>query len=468
MLVTAADLWEPDPGTIVSWRIAPGPVPPRPVGLSLNQRNHLAAAVAGEPSVWLAATFDVEGPIDVDALEHAFRAVVARHSALQCGAAVVAHEVHGVRHDAASLGWSRVDYGPTVSVDTTRDLVRAELDRACFPLAYPAIWPAAISRADRSTIVLGLDHLHADAYSLVVLVDDLHALYDAAAGGRPAPDLPEAACFVSGLDRPPRRVPAQDDRLAAWHDFLRSREHRLPTFPIPLGVGPGERVAQCTEVAQLADADLTERVGAHSQRHGGTTSSAVLAALATAVDELGGPDTLAVLTPVHTRVTEQERRAVGWYTTTTPVELRAHRDGCLALTEAAPAVATGRAMAAVPLDQVLESASAALVRERADVFMASYLDYRRLPGHGELVGRRAHHVSAPTLADDLQVWISRTDSGLAVRVRLPDTTTARQVVAGLLTGWTTALRDLGVCARAGDAVVTAAASGRRESRPAGP
>jgi hypothetical protein len=466
MLVTAADLWEPDPGTVVSWRIAPGPLPPRPVDLSLNQRNHLAAAVAGEPSVWLAAVFDVDGPIDVDALEHAYRAVVARHSALQCGAEVVAGEVRGVRHDAASLSWSRIEHGSTTSVGQTRDLVRGELDRACFPLAYPALWPAAISRADRSTIVLGLDHLHADAYSLVVLVDDLHALYDAAAAGRPTPALPEAACFVSGLDRPPRRVPPQDDRLAAWHDFLRSRDHRLPTFPVSLGVEPGERVAQRTQVAQLVDAHLAERLGVHSHRHGGTTSSAVLAALAIAVHEVGGPDTLAVLTPVHTRVTEQDRRAVGWYTTTTPVELTAHRDGCVALGDAAAAAATGRAMATVPLDQVLESASESLVRERADVFMASYLDYRRLPGHDELVRRRAHHVSAPTLADDLQMWISRTDAGLAVRARMPDTTTARQVVSRLLASWRTTLGDLAVCVRPGDLGVTTAASGRRELRRA--
>jgi hypothetical protein len=36
-------------------------------------------------------------------------------------------------------------------------------------------------------------------------------------------------------------------------------------------------------------------------------------------------------------------------------------------------------MAEVPLDQVLATAEAPLVRERNDVFMVSYLDYRRLP-----------------------------------------------------------------------------------------
>jgi hypothetical protein len=473
MLVTAADLWEPAPGAVVSWQVAPGPVAPRPIDLTLNQRNHLAAAAAGEPSVWLAAVFEVDGPIDVDALEHAYRAVVARHSALQCGAEVVDGEVRGARHDAAALTWSRTGHGRTTSVDGTRDLVWGELDRACSPLTYPAFWPAAISRPTRSTIVLGLDHLHADAYSLVVLVDDLHALYDAAVAGRPSPDLPPAACFASSLDRPPRRVPAQDDRLAAWHDFLRVRDHRLPTFPMPLGVEPGERVAQHTEVSRLAGADLAEALGAHSRLHGGTTSSAALAGLALAVNGMGGPERLAVLTPVQTRVTEQERRSVGWYTTTTPVELTAHRDGCLALDDGAAALAAARAMAPVPLDQVLETAPGVLVRERTDVFMVSYLDYRRLPGHLELSRRRALHVSAPTLADDLQLWISRTEAGLAVRARMPDTPTARHVVSELLTRWTAtlhdlALHDLALHDLASGAGVTTAASGRSAPRRAAP
>jgi hypothetical protein len=468
MLVTAADLWEPEPGTVVSWHVAPGPATPRPVDLSLNQRNHLAGAVTGEPSVWLAAVFDVDGPIDVVALEHAYRAVVSRHSALQCGAVVTGREVRGVRHDVDALAWSRTEHPPTSSVSQTRDLVTDQLDRACSPLTYPAFWPAAVSRPDRSTIVFGLDHLHADAYSLVVLVDDLHVLYDAAVAGQPSPDLPQAACFVSALERPLPRVSAQDDCLAAWHDFLRAHDHRLPTFPIPLGVEPGGRAAQRTAVRQLAGTDLTQALGEHARRHGGSTASAAFAGLAGAVDAVGGPERLAVLTPVQTRVTDDERRAVGWYTTTTPVEVTAHRDGCLALSDAGAGLASARAMAAVPLDQVLETAPEVVTRERTDVFMASYLDYRRLPGHRELARRRACHVSAPTRADDLQLWVSRTDAGLAVRARMPDTPTAQRVVSDLLAAWAARLHDLVPCRGAPRTEITAAAWGRSGRRRDGP
>lgn len=435
MLVTSADLWTPAPGTVVSWDVEPGGTPGRRVDLSLNQRNHLAAAVAGEPSVWMAAGFDVEGPVDVAALEGAYRAVVARHSALQVGATVVAGAVHGRHHDAADLRWTRRADVPTSTVAETRDHVRRELDAACWPLSYPAFWPAAISRPDRSTVVLGLDHLHVDAYSLAVLVDDLHTVYVGLAEEGRVPDLPETACFVAGLAAPPLRVPADDVRLRSWHDFLARQDHRLPTFPLSLGVEPGERAAQRTEVSVLGDAGVADRLGGHARLHGGSTATAVLAALACAVADVGGPAVLPLLMPVHLRSTPAERRTVGWLTTTVPVELASHPDPCATLAHAARAVAAARAMAAVPLDQVLGSVSRPLVRERTDVFMASYLDYRRLPGHRELLGRRAHHVSAPTLADDLQVWVSRTPEGLGVRVRTPATLTAARVVASLLERW---------------------------------
>ncbi|MCX6407609.1 MAG: condensation domain-containing protein [Propionibacteriales bacterium] len=448
MLVTSADLWTPAPGTVVSWDVQPGASPPRRVDLSLNQRNHLAAAVAGEPSVWMAAGFDVDGPVDVVALERSYREVVARHSALQVGAEVVDGAVRGTHHEASELRWTRRADVPMSTVAETRDHVRRELDAACWPLSYPAFWPAAISRPDRSTVVLGLDHLHVDAYSLAVLVDDLHAVYAGLVHQGRVPDLPETSCFVAGLADPPRRVPADDVRLGAWHDFLVRQDHRLPTFPLPLGVGPGERVAQRTEVSVLGDASVADRLGAHAHRHGGSTATAALAALAVAVADLGGPDTLPVLMPVHLRSTPAERRTVGWLTTTVPVELATHRDACATLAHAAGAVDAARAMAAVPLDQVLDSATKPLVRERTDVFMASYLDYRRLPGHEELLRRRAHHVSAPTLADDLQVWVSRTHEGLGVRVRTPATLTAAQVVARLLERWRTTIEEMasGRCA----------------------
>ena len=58
--------------------------------------------------------------------------------------------------------------------------------------------------------------------------------------------------------------------------------------------------------------------------------------------------------------------------------------------------------------------------------------------------RRAHHVSAATRADDLQVWVSRTDDGIAVRARMPRTDVAVETIDALLDRWAQRLAELAV------------------------
>lgn len=508
MRVVSADLWEPAPGQVLTWDVLPGAGPaPVPAVPTFNQRNHLLGAAGGEPSVWITAAFDVEGPVDPDALEAAFRDLVAGHPGLRVeavrqpapGPATADGAADGgvglVRHEPGGLVWLRQDGPVTRTAEATREHLVAELGRRCAPFGYPAFLPAAISRADRSTIVLGMDHLHTDAWSTTVVVEDLATRYAdharraaarpvralaavAAVGAAPAaglpdgspvpgrtlaPDYPSAAAGTpvpvrtpTPDDAParvtgPGRVADDDPRLAAWHGFLRDLDWALPTFPLPLGVPDGVRLPQRTVVRPLADAATADAVAARARAAGASTSAAVLATLAGAVADLGGPATLETLLPVHTRTDAAARRAVGWHTTTVPLRIDSGaghpatptrawagpggdaRDTVLAAT--GKALRAARELAEVPLEQVVGSLPVPLRFLRRDIFQVSYLDYRRLPGHTAAAGRRAHHVSAATRADDLQVWVSRTDDGVAVRARMPRTRTATETVDALLDRW---------------------------------
>jgi hypothetical protein len=488
--VVSADLWEPAPGRVVTWDVLPGVErAPVPAPMTYNQRNHLLGAVAGEPSVWITAAFDVDGPVDVDALEAAFRDLVAGHAGLSIEAVRLPAGVGLVRHEPDALVWLRHD-GPRIrTVANTREHLVAELGRRCAPFGYPAFLPAAISRPDRSTIVLGMDHLHTDAWSSTVVVDELAARYAERVAGLPAvvqaaravPALAGVALPAPGttllaarepdavapggqdvlhaaepeaLPAIPVPVAADDPRLATWHGFLRDRGWALPTFPLPLGVPDGERVPQRTVVRPLADAVTADAVAARARSAGASTSSAVLATLAAAVADLGGPAVLETLLPVHTRADAATRRAVGWHTTTVPLRIEvdaAVGAGANTVTDTALA-ATGKALraarelSAVPLEQVVETLPWPLRFPRVDIFQVSYLDYRRLPGHVANAGRRAHHVSAATRADDLQLWVSRTDDGISVRARMPRTAIAVETVDALLDRWAERLAGLAAVA----------------------
>lgn len=423
MHVTTGDLWAPAPGRVLSWEVSAGGTGRR-VPLSFNQRNHLAAAAAGEPAVWLATAFEVDGPLDVAAAQQAFAALVARHGVLQM---VATSPTSAVRLERASMRWSAGIDRTTRDVEETRSLLTGLFDAGCRSAGFPGYVTAAVSRPDRSQLVVAMDHFYTDAFSLSVIVEDLAHLYDAARG-LPVGELPPAACFVAGARtdaEDPVRLWPDDERLLHWQGFLRRRDNVLPSFPLPLGVTPGERVAQATYVGPLAGAETTAGLGAA----GSTTSTVVLAELAGAVRDLGGPAELDVLMPLHTRSGPRELRAVGWYTTTVPLTLRCD----VAATEVA--LRWARRLRDVPLEQLLVSLPEPPTQARRDVFMASYLDYRRLPGHAASAARRPEHISSPTLADDLQLWVSRTDAGLGLRVRHPDTPTAHDLVGELASAW---------------------------------
>ena len=490
MRVVSADLWEPVPGRLVTWTVTPGAaLAPAPALMTFNQRNHLLGTELGEPSVWITATFDVDGPVDVDALEAAFRDLVVGHPGLRVEAVRrPGTDVGLVRHEPGSLVWQRHDGPDTRTVEATREYLVAELGRRCAPFGYPAFLPAAISRPDRSTIVLGMDHLHTDAWSTTVVIDELAELYAehtrhaapvlamagavAAGVGAVAAALPpaDAPALPDGMPRPdPLALPAtdpvgpafvgvDDPRLAAWHGFLRDCGWALPTFPLLLGVPDGERVPQRTVVRSLADSATADAVAGRAAGAGASTSAAVLATFARAVQDLGGPTVLETLLPVHTRADESARRAVGWYTTTAPLRIEVDAPvpagawasagaGARTVTDRALA-ATGKALraarelSAVPLEQLVETLPQPLRFPRRDIFQVSYLDYRRLPGHAAAAERRAHHVSAATRADDLQVWVSRTDDGLAVRARMPRTDVAVETIDALLDRWAEHLTEL--------------------------
>lgn len=412
MQVTSADLWEVEPGEVMAWTaVQDDAATPEPVGLSVNQRNHLAGAAAGERTVWLAACFEVDGPIDADALLSAFRALLARHTALQCE--FLPCGTGAVRHDPARLVFREQPLGGGGAAA----LLRSLLDRECTPFPYPAFALAAVSRPGRSTVVCGFDHAHVDAYSIALVARDLHALYT-------GQELPIATSFVARVAEWSGDPVEQDPAMVSWRGFLDAIDYRLPVFPLDVGLPAGETAAQATDRRRLADARTAAELSETAERAGTSTYGALLSTLASAL----GAGTLPVLAPVQIRQPE-DAAAVGWFTTTVPVWADPE------LARMGEHLGDARERAGLPLDQVLAALPRPLESARRDVFMVSYVDYRRLPGNGS-----AQHVSGTSPADDVQLWLSRTEGGIHLRTRFPDVGQAHRVVGSVLEDWSAEIR----------------------------
>ncbi|MDX6355377.1 MAG: mycolipenoyl-CoA---2-(long-chain-fatty acyl)-trehalose mycolipenoyltransferase, partial [Streptomyces sp.] len=406
---------------------------------------------------WLACAFDLPpGPVDISALRAVFEAWGRRHETLRSGfrtptgpagpagpagpTAPTDPERYVLPAEAYEL--LPCDSGHHAGPGELQDLLIQRLGTTCRPLNWPSSYFAVIVRPGGGTVLCGFDHCDADAYTLAIAVHELRQSYAALAAGNAPAQLPKAGSYVDycaeealaaseGLDRHP------DARqlIAAWREFFTDCGGTAPSFPLPLGVPPGEREAQGTDSRRLLDPAAADAFEQRCRTADGSAFTGLLTAVALAARSLGGPDTVRLCTPLHTRHEERWTHAVGWFTTTAPVtvEISGVDTVTAGLAATRAAFRQARALAELPFAQVLPELGDTFRRTRDDVFMVSYIDYRRLPGADQHTAANAHHISSVTTADDAQFWFSRTHEGLFLRSRFPATPTAERTIHAFAT-----------------------------------
>lgn len=442
MRVTTIDRIDPAPGTFVEWAVDFGVAPATSaIPPSFNQGFHLAGAE--EQSVWLAAAFDVDGPIDTAALGSAYRTLIQRHPTL-CSV-FTRHEGTPQRsmYDATNLELDATIGACFDSSAALRNHVRSTMNRRCNKFGDPAYLLAAIDRPDRSTVLCCFDHSHVDALSIAVVIAELHHLYLGFQDEANASDLPTVGSFLDYCADEARTAPVDptDPRLKRWLSFLRDNHGGPPSFPLPLGLPARTSAPQAVDLRSLLTAAHADRIEQVCKTNGASLFAGLLSAVAHAAHAVSGATTMPVLIPVHTRRTEELAGAVGWFVTNAPVVAsvastfeESLRHNGIALRSAVP-------LGDVPIAEVV-AAAGGLNLVRHDVFMTSYLDYRRVPGADLHRSIDAHHISNVTAADDVQFWFSRTADGVALRTRFPDTEPARSVMAMFQTELSRVLADV--------------------------
>lgn len=441
MHVTTIDRFHPAGGTFYRWSVnssastaVVSSVPP-----SFNQSFHLASAggVDDAPSTWLAASFEVDGTIDLKAMEQAYVLLIARHGTLHSGFTREDGAIVRRLHDPATLTLDAIE--PEHGLDSTQMRRRLwdALNAACPMLGPPSYLLAAIDRPGRSTIICGFDHAHVDAFSMAIVIDDLHQLYLGCLrepGGFCPRRLPQAGSFVDYCadeaddDRDYRTHPA----MAQWIEFFDRHENTPPSFPLDLGLAAGEQAHQAVDVRQVLDRSGLAAFELICREQESSVFAGVLAAIAHAANNLGAGREMPMLFPMHTRRSRLWQNAVGWFTTNAPLTVRVGDGLRDTMTSTGPALRSAVALGEIPVPHVLE-AIGGLNLTHSDIFMVSYIDYRRLPGAASHAEIDAHHISNVTTADDAQFWVSRTDDGLALRSRYPDTPVAHAQLTAFFT-----------------------------------
>ena len=460
MHVTSIDRYGLEPGVVTEWSLQPadGAVTESAIPPSYNQHFHLETARTHGVgrSVWMAAAFDLPGQLNRPALDLALRLFISRHDTLHTGFEV--GEFGAVRMDLDHATATIVTSEPLTTATTAelRSHLKKRFTEVCDPLTFPAYTFATVERAEHYTVLSAFDHTLVDGYSLVIALGELRQIYE---GLNALPTLDDAgavADVMSHLGDPGSfvryceleadgLVPIENDpRLREWERFYEICGGTSPSFPLDLGVEGGHPAPQGADVRVLLDADRTAEFDSICTAAGGSVFTGVLTAMGMTVESTTGKSTLPLQFPLHIRKDPRWADAIGWLTTSAPITVRVTPDrdfgASLAHTHASFRVAL--TLEGLTMAQVRDALGEKIRRTRTDVFMVSYIDYRRLPGTDDHDELNAHHISNVTVADDAQFWISRTNRGLSLRSRFPDTDVANVTMVKFLTELDRVLHDI--------------------------
>jgi amino acid adenylation domain-containing protein len=312
------------------------------------------------PHYNVARAFEIEGPLDVPALERSLEEIVRRHEALRTGFYLTPEGPVQIPEAGLLPRLVQIDLSGLAAEDAGAALPAAlrALGRQAFDLTRPPLFRPALARLapGRHVLLLALHHIVFDGASLRIFWRELASLYPAFAAGR-APALPA--------------LPVQYVDFARWQrDFLSGEvlAEQLETWKRQLAGAPpvldlaADRPrppAESHRGATLAfslPGPLAEELKALGRREGATFFMVLLAGLALLVYRTTGQTDLPIGTPTANRSRREIRGLIGFFVNT--LVLRVRLDAGLAaaglLREVREAVTTAFSAPDLPLDRLVD------------------------------------------------------------------------------------------------------------------
>ncbi|MEO7753841.1 MAG: condensation domain-containing protein [Terracoccus sp.] len=401
----------------------------RPLPVSFDQGRHVG--LGQRPGSWMAVAVVLPHAVTTDQLTAAWLAVVARHGTLRT--VFTPGDDGSVRlHEVQVLPGRWLEH-EVPDGQRPRDVLRVVLDEACAPYARPSHrLVVAGGDSDHPTLVVGLDHAHTDAWSLLVLARDLMTcLDDVLAGREPGAALAPVDAFADHSALLESMPPAPEEVRRRWAEILAAGGGSMPTFPLPLG-DVSTPQPDVVEVRDVLDEVELARFDEVVQQRGHRMFSVAVSVLTRVSAEMAGVPLRAVL-PVHSRLEDRWHDSVGWFITNAVIESRDPDP-----TACAGAVREAIRLGSHPLGPIMAPYGG--MPAGPGMFAISWLDNRRLP---VTVDRalRPRHVSAVIRTDGVMIWFVINDSGLHLRCRSPDTPEAHVSVPAWLNAVCSGLRD---------------------------
>ncbi|HEX5751790.1 MAG TPA: amino acid adenylation domain-containing protein, partial [Archangium sp.] len=300
----------------------------RPLPLSFSQQRLwlLDQLEPGSPLYNIAAAVELEGRLELSALEWAFAETVRRHEALRTVFPADTGQPRQAISPAAPLPIAQVDLRgvPEDAREAEAKRRAAEEARAPFDLARGPLLRVTLLRTGehRHVLLLVMHHIVTDGWSMSILAREVAALHGAAVAGRPSP-LPELSLQYAdhaAWQRARLQGDALESRLAYWRGQLAGAPPllELPTdHPRPpVQTYRGQTLGFLLPAAQV---DALKKVG---QEEGATLFMTLLAAFQVLLQGYSGQDDISVGTPIAGRNRAEVEGLIGFFVNTLVLRTR--------------------------------------------------------------------------------------------------------------------------------------------------
>jgi amino acid adenylation domain-containing protein len=410
-------------------RAAPGipRAPEGPAPLSAEQRRlwYVMQLAPGYPVYTLSLGFVLRGPLEVDALFAALRALVARHEVLRTAFDDAGGEPVQTAHDGLSFAPRLVEIPDDRWTESEARYQADEFAQATFDLEHGETFRALLLRLspDRHHLLVAFHHIIADGWSAAVLLRELSASYAAFRAGQPSPLAPPPNQFRdwAAWQRAPRAGAEADE--AYWRQALAGGPQvlELPADH-PRSALQGWAGAKH---AFAVSAELTASLAEAAREEGTTLYVVVSAAFALLLSRYSGEDDFLLGTLLANRTRPELAEMAGFFANTVPLRLQMEGDPTLRelIARVHATVADAQRHGALPFDRIVELAEVRRDFSRPPLVQA-VLTFADAPGESlalpEIEVERID-LDSRTAIFDLTLQVERHAGGLAAALQYPET-----------------------------------------------
>jgi hypothetical protein len=294
----------------------------RELPLSFAQQRlwFLDQLVSGNPFYNVSTAVRLIGHLNVTALAQSLDGIVRRHETLRTTFVSVEGQPVQIIAPVQIVSLPAVDLRELVEAEREIQAwwLIVEEERRPFDLTHGPLWRAILlqMKADEHVLLLTMHHIVSDGWSLGVLIQEMAALYQAFAAGKPSPlpELPIQYADFAVWQREWLQGEVLEKQLGYWKQQLASAPAVLelstdrPRPPVPTFQG-----------AQLPFAlsqPLTEALKELSQREGVTLFMTLLAAFKTLLYRYTGQEDVIVGSPIANRNQAEIGGLIGFFVNT--------------------------------------------------------------------------------------------------------------------------------------------------------